>query len=98
MNIKIYGDGADIEVMKRQHLSNVVDGFTTNPTLMKKVGITNYLEFAKEALTAITDLSISFEVFSDELDEMREQALKLNMLGENVWVKIPVTNTKEEIY
>lgn len=94
MNIKIYGDGADIEVMRRQHLSNAVDGFTTNPTLMKKVGITDYLEFAKEALTVITDLSISFEVFSDELDEMKEQALKLNMLGENVWVKIPVTNTK----
>ena len=96
MKIKIYGDGADIEVMKRQHLSNAVDGFTTNPTLMKKVGITNYLEFAREALDAIRDLSISFEVFSDELDEMKAQALTLNELGDNVWVKIPVTNTKGE--
>lgn len=94
MNIKIYGDGADIEVMKRQHLSNAVDGFTTNPTLMKKVGITDYIEFAKEALNVIQDLSISFEVFSDELDEMKAQALTLNELGKNVWVKIPVTNTK----
>ena len=96
MNIKIYGDGADIEVMKRQHLSNAVDGFTTNPTLMKKVGITNYIEFAREALDVIRDLSISFEVFSDELDEMKAQALTLNELGDNVWVKIPVTNTKGE--
>lgn len=96
MRIKIYGDGADIGVMIDQHSRGDVDGFTTNPTLMKKSGITDYMQFAKDVLNEIKDVSISFEVFSDDIDEMYEQALKLNALGDNVWVKIPVTNTKGE--
>ena len=94
MNIKIFADGADIEEMKKAYLSGSVSGFTTNPTLMKKSGITDYIGFAKEALNEIKDMPISFEVFSDELDEMETQAYTLRDLADNVYVKIPVTNTK----
>ena len=94
MNIKIYGDGADINVMIAQYKAKEVDGFTTNPTLMKKSGIKDYMQFARDVLSEIKDVSISFEVFSDDIDEMYDQAMKLNSLGQNVWVKIPVTNTK----
>lgn len=96
LNIKIYSDGANINDMMLADKENTVDGFTTNPTLMAKAGITDYLGFAKEALSHIKEKSISFEVFSDEIDEMYEQALILKGLGENVFVKIPVTNTKQE--
>jgi len=94
MNIKIFADGADIDEMKKAYFSGSVSGFTTNPTLMKKSGITDYLGFAKEALNEIKDMPISFEVFSDELDEMETQAYTLRDLADNVYVKIPVTNTK----
>ncbi len=94
MNIKIYGDGADINEMINAYNEGIVSGFTTNPTLMKKSGITDYLGFAKDALSEIRDMPISFEVFSDDINEMEVQALKLRDLGENVYVKIPVTNTK----
>ncbi len=96
MNIKIFADGADIQEMVAAYQSKSVSGFTTNPTLMKKSGIKDYVSFAKEALANITDMPISFEVFSDELNEMEVQAYKLNELGENVYVKIPVTNTKRD--
>lgn len=96
LNIKIYSDGANINDMMLADKENTVDGFTTNPTLMAKAGITDYLGFAKEALSYVKEKSISFEVFSDEIDEMYEQALILKGLGENVFVKIPVTNTKQE--
>jgi transaldolase len=96
MNIKIFADGADIQEMLAAYQSKSVSGFTTNPTLMKKSGIKDYVSFAKEALANITDMPISFEVFSDELNEMEDQAYKLNELGENVYVKIPVTNTKRD--
>ncbi len=96
LNIKIYADGANVEEMVEADKNNLVDGFTTNPTLMAKAGITNYLEFAEEVLSSIKEKSISFEVFSDEIDEMYNQALKLKNLGENVYVKIPVSNTKSE--
>jgi transaldolase len=96
LNIKIYSDGANINEMVKADRDNTVDGFTTNPTLMAKAGITDYLGFAKDALKHITSKSISFEVFSDDLDEMYNQALILRDLGENVYVKIPVTNTKQE--
>ena len=96
MNIKIFADGADIQEMVAAYQSKSVSGFTTNPTLMKKSGIKDYVSFAKEALANITDMPISFEVFSDELNEMEDQAYKLNELGENVYVKIPVTNTKRD--
>ena len=96
LKIKIYSDGANINDMLQADKENSVDGFTTNPTLMAKAGITDYLGFAREVLSHIKKKSISFEVFSDEIDEMYEQALILKGLGENVYVKIPVTNTKQE--
>ena len=96
LNVKIYSDGANVEKMVEDNISGNVDGFTTNPTLMVKDGVKNYVEFAKDALSKITDKSISFEVFSDDIDEMYDQALKINELGKNVYVKIPVSNTKQE--
>ena len=97
LSVKIYADGADLEAMKRMDSENFVSGFTTNPTLMARNGIKDYLSFAKQVLNEISNKSISFEVFSDDLDDMYRQALILRDLGENVWVKIPVTNT-ESIY
>lgn len=94
MKLKVFADGAEINNMLEAYNSGSVSGFTTNPTLMKKSGITDYMAFAKEALQNITDMPISFEVFSDELEEMETQAYKLRDLAENVYVKIPVTNTK----
>ncbi len=96
LKIKIYSDGANIKDMIEADQNNTVDGFTTNPTLMAKAGIKDYIGFAKEALSHIKEKSISFEVFSDEIDEMYDQAIVLRDLGENVFVKIPVTNTKQE--
>lgn len=94
LRIKIYADGADLDAMVKMDNENFISGFTTNPTLMAKNGINDYLGFAKEALSHIRDKSISFEVFSDNLDEMYRQALVLRDLGKNVWVKIPVSNTQ----
>lgn len=96
LKIKIYSDGADAQEIIRMDAENFVDGFTTNPTLMKSSGITDYLGFAKEVLSGVKEKSISFEVFSDDLDDMYRQAHILADLGENVWVKIPVSNTKRE--
>ena len=94
LDIKIYADGADVnEIIKMDH-ENSADGFTTNPTLMLKAGISDYLSFAKDVLVGVKEKSISFEVFSDDLDDMYRQALILRDLGENVWVKIPVSNTQ----
>ena len=92
MKIKIYADGADLPTMLAN--SGRVGGFTTNPTLMRKAGITNYQLFAKEVLTQITHLPISFEVLSDELPEMERQARILASWGKNVYVKIPVSTTR----
>jgi len=97
LRVKIYADGADLEAMKRMDSENFVSGFTTNPTLMARNGIKDYLSFAKQVLNEISNKSLSFEVFSDDLDDMYRQALILRDLGENIWVKIPVTNT-ESIY
>ena len=94
LKIKIFSDGADLDSIIDAYGKGVVKGFTTNPTLMSKAGITNYLAFAAEVLRVVKDLSVSFEVFSDEFDEMKQQALKLAALADNVYVKIPVTNTK----
>ena len=96
MKIKIYSDGAEIDKMLEDYNSGIVSGFTTNPTLMKVGGVTDYLGFAKEVLSQIKDLPISFEVFSDNIDEMEKQAYKLRDLAENVYVKIPIQNTKGE--
>lgn len=94
MKIKIYADGADKSKILEAYNEGKVSGFTTNPTLMKKSGITDYVAFAKDILSEIVDLPISFEVFSDDIDEMEVQAYKLRDLADNVYVKIPVTNTK----
>jgi transaldolase len=92
--IKLYADGADLNGMIDEYKKGVVSGFTTNPTLMKKAGVRNYEEFAKAALKAIPDLPISFEVFSDDLPGMEREARKIGSWGKNVYIKIPVTNTK----
>jgi transaldolase len=89
--MKIYVDGADLESFRQ--LKEIADGFTTNPTLMAKAGITNYIKFAKELLSFI-DKPVSFEVFSDDFNEMYDQAKKLHTLANNVYVKIPITNSK----
>ncbi len=94
--IKLYADGADIEGMIEEYKKGIASGFTTNPTLMKKAGIKSYEEFAKSALKAIPDLPISFEVFSDDFSGMEREARKIGGWGDNVYIKIPVTNTKGE--
>jgi transaldolase len=94
MRVKIFCDAADLEAMKCSYDSGHVSGFTTNPTLMKRSGVTNYREFAEAALREFPGVPISFEVFSDELPEMKAQALKLSSMGPSVYVKIPFMNTK----
>src|ERR1700720_2115616 len=94
--VKIFADGADKETLLRLYADPLIKGMTTNPTLMRKAGITDYEKFAHEILATIKDKPISFEVFSDEFDEMRRQALKISGWQENVYVKIPVTNTRRE--
>ena len=94
--VKIFADGADLEGMLEMSKKPFIKGFTTNPTLMRKAGVSDYQSFASEILKEITDRPISFEVFSDEFDEMEYQALKIAEWGSNVYVKIPVTNTRRE--
>jgi len=92
--IKLFGDGANLEEFKRLQTEGRVTGFTTNPTLMHRARISNYEKFARELIEVMPDMPISFEVFSDEFDEMRRQALKIAGWGPNVYVKVPITNTK----
>jgi len=92
--IKIFADGADKAGMLEMYQNPRIDGFTTNPTLMRKAGISNYETFAKEILKAIQDKPLSFEVFADDLNEMERQALEIKNWGTNVYVKIPVMNTQ----
>jgi transaldolase len=94
LKIKLYADGADKAGMLEMYRNPMVKGFTTNPTLMRRAGITNYQTFARDILKAIPDRSISFEVFADEFNEMEEQAHQIASWGENVMVKIPITNTR----
>lgn len=94
--IKIFADGADLEGIIDLYRKPFIKGLTTNPTLMRKVGISDYETFAKSILESVTDKPISFEVFSDEFQEMRRQALKIRDWQENVYVKIPITNTRGE--
>lgn len=94
MVIKVYSDGADIEEMHLAAKNPVVKGFTSNPTLMRKAGVTNYRNFAERAITAFPNYPISIEVFADEFDEMESQARKISAWGDNVYVKIPITNTQ----
>jgi transaldolase len=94
LKVQIFADGADKAGMLEMYNKSFIKGLTTNPTLMKKAGIKDYEAFAKDILLEVKDKSISFEVFSDDLDEMEKQALKIATWGENVYVKIPITNTK----
>lgn len=96
MKIKIYADGVDINGMLEEYNKGIVSGFTTNPSLMKKAGVKDYKTFAKEVTSKIKDLSVSFEVFGDDFETMKKEALILKEYGENVFVKIPIQNTKGE--
>src|SRR3954447_16652218 len=93
MTVKIFADGADKAGIVRLAAEPRIAGFTTNPTLMRQAGVTDYEFFARDLLGTIADRPISFEVFSDDFAEMERQALKIASWGDNVYVKIPVTNT-----
>jgi transaldolase len=96
LGIKIYADGADLQTMREMYRKPWIRGFTTNPTLMRRAGVSDYRAFAIDVLRAIPDRPISFEVFSDEFEEMAQQAREIASWGPNVFVKIPVTNTRGE--
>jgi transaldolase len=96
LKVKLFADGADLESMLALYRDPKIKGFTTNPTLMNKVGITNYESFAKEVLAVIPDRPVSFEVFADDLENMLAQAKVIASWGPNVNVKIPITNTRGE--
>ena len=96
LNIKIFADGANKEGMLEMNAKPFIKGLTTNPTLMNKAGIRDYKSFALEILSEIKDKSISFEVFSDDFTDMERQAEEIASWGDNVYVKIPITNTKRE--
>lgn len=96
LNVEVFADGADIEGMKAAYNNKYVDGFTTNPSLMAKAGVTDYKAFAEEVVKAIPDASISFEVFADDLETMEKEAEILKQYGDNVFVKIPIVTTTGE--
>lgn len=96
LKVKIFADGADKTGILEMYRNPLIKGFTTNPTLMRKAGVSDYQAFAFDILRAIPDRPISFEVFSDDFTEMARQARKIAGWGENVYVKIPVTNTQGE--
>lgn len=94
LKVRLFADGADKQQMLRLYQDPVIQGFTTNPTLMRQAGVSNYEIFACDILKAIPDRPISFEVFSDDFGEMRRQAYKIARWGPNVYVKIPVMNSE----
>jgi transaldolase len=96
LRVKIFADGADKAAILDLYTKPWIRGFTTNPTLMRKAGIANYAEFARDVLASIPDRPVSFEVLADEFDEMERQARIIASWAENVYVKIPVTNTRRE--
>src|SRR5829696_3979513 len=96
LNVKICANGSDLDGILELYRNPHIKGFTTNPTLMRKSGISDYERFSRQILEHISDRPISFEVFSDEFDEMERQARKIASWGKNVYVKIPVTNTRHE--
>jgi transaldolase len=96
IRIKLFADGASLHDMRELARDPRVKGFTTNPTLMRKAGVSDYRKFAREVLDIISDRPVSFEVFADEPDEMLDQARAIASWGNNVNIKIPVTNTKGE--
>lgn len=96
LGIKIFADGAHFEEMKQIYEEGQVDGFTTNPYFLMLAGVSNYQKFASRVLAAIPDLPISFEVISDDFESIEQEARTVSSWGENVYVKIPVTNSKGE--
>ena len=94
LKIKIYADGADLNSMLKEYDKGLVKGFTTNPSLMKKAGVKDYKDFGKEVVSKITDMPISFEVFADDEELMIKEAREIATWSENIYVKIPVVNTK----
>ena len=96
LKIKLFADGADKAAMLNLYRNPLIKGFTTNPTLMRKAGIVDYEAFARDILSEIRDRPISLEVFADEFDEMERQGRLIATWGPNVYVKIPVTNTKRQ--
>jgi transaldolase len=96
VKIAVYADGANRNDILKRYKEGLVSGFTTNPSLMVKAGITDYAAFAQSILQEVKDMPFSFEVFSDEFPEMERQALKISSYGKNVYVKIPISNTKGE--
>jgi len=96
LRVKIFADGADKSSMLEMAAKPYIKGLTTNPTLMRKAGIRSYRDFAKDVLKEIKDKPVSFEVLADDFNEMERQALEIAGWGDNVYVKIPVTNTKRE--
>ena len=96
LRVKLFADGADLVSMIQMAGKSYISGLTTNPTLMRKAGVEDYFEFAKKVLKEITQKPISFEVFSDDLEEMKKQGLAISSWGDNVYVKVPISNTKGE--
>lgn len=96
LKVKLFADGADKAGMLEMYANPLIQGFTTNPTLMCRAGVCDYQRFAREIVAAIPDRPISFEVFADEFNEMERQALEISSWGENINVKIPVMNTKKQ--
>jgi transaldolase len=94
LTVRVFADGADIASIRKLADDPLISGFTTNPTLMRKAGIEDYEQFATELIEVVPDRPISFEVFSDDFAEMERQALKIASWGDNVYVKIPITNTE----
>jgi transaldolase len=93
LSVRVFADGADIASIRKLAADPLIAGITTNPTLMRKAGVDDYEQFARELLECVPDRPISFEVLSDDFDEMRRQALEIASWGDNVYVKIPITNT-----
>ena len=96
LRVKLFADGADLSVIRTMAANPLIRGFTTNPTLMRKAGISDYVAFSRDVLRVVPDRPISFEVLSDDFAEMEAQALQIASWGSNVFVKIPVTNTRGE--
>src|SRR3974377_1154305 len=96
LKVAIFADGAEKAGMREMYAKPYIKGFTTNPTLMRKAGVTDYESFARDILEAIPDRPISFEVFADDFTEMERQARKIATWGKNIAVKIPISNTRRE--
>lgn len=94
LNIKIFADGADLKGIEELNKNPLIKGFTTNPTLMRKSNVSDYRAFAMDVIGIVKGRPVSFEVFSDDFEVMEKQALKIASWGENVYVKIPITNTR----